>query len=259
MNKTNIEWADYTVNPIIFETLEDEGYGCPYRCQYPCYGCKLIEAFPNNFPPGFYPKRIKGKMEGKTIFVESMGDLFHPSVEDSKIKEVFERCYELHDSNTFVFLTKNAPRYESFLPYYRDNFIWGVTLETNVYLASVPLSKAPQPYDRVAAMKNLPERVKRMDSVEPVTTFNLGIFFRYLLETNAMYIIFGANSMESQMPEPSPNKLRSLVKVLRIHQQTVLVKENAKRLGLIPYHFKIKHQSTERLSTRQKALEAYLK
>jgi len=257
MNKTNIEWCDYTVNPIIFETLTKEGYGCPYRCRYPCYTGKIARAFPKAFTPGFYPFRIKGKMKGKTIFVESMGDLFHPSVEDREIEHVFERCQQLDPSNTFVFLTKNSPRYETFLPYYQDNFIWGVTLETNVYSPNWHISDAPQPYDRVQAMKRLPERVKRMDSVEPSLDFNSSIFLRYLLETRALFIIFGANSMDTRLPEPPPEKLRALIQALRGKNQTVLIKENAKRLGLIPYHFKISHIPAELAKKRQKSLEAY--
>lgn len=53
MNRTKIEWTDYSWNPIV---------GCDHGCWY-CYAAKLAIRFPKNFPngfkPTFYPERLK--------------------------------------------------------------------------------------------------------------------------------------------------------------------------------------------------------
>ena len=53
MNRTKIEWTDYTWNPIT---------GCKHGCWY-CYAKKLTQrfkkVFPNGFEPTFYPERLK--------------------------------------------------------------------------------------------------------------------------------------------------------------------------------------------------------
>ena len=68
MQKTKIEWCDYTWNPVV---------GCKHGCSY-CYARKISTRFNGNFEPTFYPKRLNDKMPKKPskIFVCSMADLF---------------------------------------------------------------------------------------------------------------------------------------------------------------------------------------
>jgi len=53
MNRTKIEWTEYTWNPIT---------GCENSCGF-CYARKIAKRFPKNFPrgfePTFYPDRLK--------------------------------------------------------------------------------------------------------------------------------------------------------------------------------------------------------
>ena len=69
MNRTKIEWCDFTWNPIT---------GCLHGCWY-CYAKKLFTRFHRSFEPTFYPERLdepaKLKQPAK-IFCCSVADIF---------------------------------------------------------------------------------------------------------------------------------------------------------------------------------------
>ena len=139
MNRTKIEWCDYTFNPIS---------GCLHGCPY-CYARRIAERFggsvetcptgrlhelddvfyadpsgpadgsrfrpyPYMFDPTFHryrldePQRVK---KPSTIFVCSMGDLFGEWVPDEWIRQVFEACYAA-PQHRYLFLTKSPSRYD---------------------------------------------------------------------------------------------------------------------------------------------------
>ena len=142
MNKTKIEWADYTWNPVT---------GCLNRCPY-CYAEKVANRFgghmdpdrfeehpedeieqihvldaplvyyspeahkapfPYCFEPTFHRYRLgepAAKKNGATIFVCSMADLFGAWVPENWILEIFEACAAA-PQHTYLFLTKNPARY----------------------------------------------------------------------------------------------------------------------------------------------------
>lgn len=123
MNKTKIDWADYSWNPVT---------GCLHGCNY-CYARQIAKRFgehkeekgvielhykrDNPYPYDFYPTFHKyrlnepnRKTKGVNIFVCSMADLFGDWVPDEWIKEVFEVC-EKAPQHRYLFLTKNPKRY----------------------------------------------------------------------------------------------------------------------------------------------------
>lgn len=166
MNKTKIEWADSTWNPVT---------GCKHGCSY-CYARKIAQRFEGfdqtenktwnlmyengselavldgmqakrtnegevitaPYPFGFMPtlhryRLVEPQLEKnpKKIFVCSMADLFGNWVPDSWIEEVFNACLAA-PQHTYLFLTKNPWRYLSLdkfrrLPY-QDNFWYGSTV-----------------------------------------------------------------------------------------------------------------------------------
>ena len=141
MNKTKIEWCDYTWNPVT---------GCYHGCPY-CYARRIAirfkakerpkeikevllnnkyferiyvnnsnEPFPTGFAPTFHEARLSEPQKLKKpsrIFVVSMGDLFGEWVPDEWIKSVFEACKKA-PQHTYYFLTKNTNRYYN---YFIDN------------------------------------------------------------------------------------------------------------------------------------------
>lgn len=103
VNRTKIEWTDYSWNPIT---------GCKHDCWY-CYAKRLTQRFkkifPNGFEPTFYPERLKEPWELKKpskIFVCSISDLFAswtPKEWRDAVLNSLEKCPIQH---IFQLLTK---------------------------------------------------------------------------------------------------------------------------------------------------------
>jgi len=105
MNRTKIEWTDFTWNPVT---------GCLHGCPY-CYARKIAvrfkRAFPNGFEPTFHPDRLNEPIKRKKpakIFVVDMGDLFGDWVPREWINAVLD-VVRACPQHIFQFLTK-APR-----------------------------------------------------------------------------------------------------------------------------------------------------
>lgn len=172
MEKSRIEWCDYTWNPVT---------GCKNNCPY-CYAEKLAMRFcgdirrnkiiadytDNNgiyeieneiigrngrsviYPFGFAPTLHKNRLtknckpekikQGSTIFVCSTADLFGEWVPEEWIEKVFKVCEE-NPQHRYAFLTKNPKRYYELdekrkLPL-KENMWYGTT----VTMAGTPYFK----------------------------------------------------------------------------------------------------------------------
>ncbi len=144
MNKSKIEWCDYTWNPVT---------GCLHECEY-CYARRqanrfgshwkststieyldepykengVIKPYQFDFKPTFHAYRLNEpvkKTKPSKIFVSSMGDLFGEWVPDEWIQEVFKAC-EAAPQHKYLFLTKNFKNASNFR--YHDNWWIGKTI-----------------------------------------------------------------------------------------------------------------------------------
>ncbi|SCG82717.1 hypothetical protein DW1_1144 [Proteiniborus sp. DW1] len=170
MNKTKIDWADYSWNIVT---------GCKNDCEY-CYAKKIANRFkdknnltyvngvkpehlsnipyPYGFLPTFHPNRLNDPQkvkEPQSIFVCSMADLFGEWVPDEWIKDVFKAC-EKAPQHRYLFLTKNPDRYidlyeKKILPY-KENIWLGTTIT--------------RPSDEFVFFKDTP--YKSFISIEPI-------------------------------------------------------------------------------------------
>ncbi len=134
MNKTAIEWCDYTWNPVT---------GCKHGCPY-CYARKIAERFkgskawPRGFEPMFHADRLNDPVKMKkpqSIFVCSMADLFGAWVPTLWQTEIFDACMK-SPNHTYLFLTKNPIDIvafdKDFPEYTRQNNHWfGVSVTGN--------------------------------------------------------------------------------------------------------------------------------
>jgi len=99
MNKTKIEWTDFTWKIIT---------GCKHGCPY-CY----VKRFTKDMTPQFHPDRLEQPLKLKKpsmIFVANTGDMWGSWVSQWQIEEVLsiiKRCPQ----HIFQFLTKNPKRY----------------------------------------------------------------------------------------------------------------------------------------------------
>lgn len=143
MNKTKIEWTDYSWNPVV---------GCKHNCWY-CYGKRIAKRFFKdnpNYEPKFYPERLKEKLPNSKItesliktrikkewkrkdlysppkiFVCSMADLFGDWVPKKWILDIIEVAND-NPQYIFQFLTKNPERYLEFR--FSNNCWLGITLD----------------------------------------------------------------------------------------------------------------------------------
>lgn len=192
MNKTKIDWAEYSWNPIS---------GCLHGCEY-CYARRIAKRFgehkegkgvvelhykrDNPYPYDFYPTFHKYRLDepskktkGVNIFVCSMADLFGDWVPDSWIKSVFEAC-ERAPQHRYLFLTKNPLRYAEL--YHKGILInepnfWYGTTRTNSFTSSYVKGN---------------EKYNTFFSIEPILEpwdFSLGDYFN-----NVQWVIVGAET-----------------------------------------------------------------
>lgn len=143
MQKTKIDWADMTWNPVT---------GCLHGCEY-CYARKIANRFGNRYMPfgnnlnvldkpvggvngidpypfGFEPTLHKYRLNDpskikkpQTIFVCSMSDLFGEWVPNGWIQTVFGACQQA-PQHRYLFLTKNAKRTAKYDQYFYENKNW---------------------------------------------------------------------------------------------------------------------------------------
>jgi protein gp37 len=136
MNKTSIEFADFSWNPIT---------GCNNGCDY-CWAEKFSNRYkmqPDFHKPEFHEERLNEKIPGlpkerswiaqkispkPIIFTVDMGDIFSEGVKYQWKKEVF-RFAELHNEAIFLFLTKRPDNYSDWSPYIPQNVILGTSLD----------------------------------------------------------------------------------------------------------------------------------
>jgi len=119
MNKTKIEWCDYTINPIKGLCKND----CPY-----CYAKRMYKRFK-------WDEHIRLDLSAldmvlhrhkpSRIFIGSTHDIFGNWIPYHWIKEIIDFC-TIWNQHTFIFLTKNPKRYVEFL--FPENCWLGVTI-----------------------------------------------------------------------------------------------------------------------------------
>ncbi|MFA5866885.1 MAG: DUF5131 family protein [Actinomycetota bacterium] len=134
---TKIEWCDETINPLGWGCYGPGGYKeTPRPCSY-CYarefaarnlrGCELC----HQFIPHWHQEQLEKPAhwrKPRTIFVQSMGDLFHAETPKAHIDATLAACHAT-PRHTYMFLTKNPGRYKLFD--FSDNCRLGTTITNN--------------------------------------------------------------------------------------------------------------------------------
>ena len=140
--ESSIEWTDSTWNPV--RGCSKISPGCKH-----CYAATFAERFrgvPGHaYERGFDLRLVPDKLfqplrwaKARTVFVNSMSDLFHPDVPDSYIARVFEVMTEAN-WHTYQVLTKRPGRLRSMLSGLLEkhsqgsHIWWGVSVEDRRY------------------------------------------------------------------------------------------------------------------------------
>lgn len=129
MNRTRIEWTDWTWNPIT---------GCKHDCWY-CYAHKMFTRFHRSWEPTFHPERldeIDHLRKPAKVFVCSVADLFarwtKPEWRDAVLNKILDPKYA---HLTFQLLTKAPEEIPNFD--FPSNVWVGVTVTTQAEVENI--------------------------------------------------------------------------------------------------------------------------
>jgi protein gp37 len=158
--RSHIEWTEMTWNPVT--GCSKVSAGCKN-----CYAEKLakrlkamgVERYQNGFKVTLQPDLLDVPFhwrEPRTVFVNSMSDLFHEKVPLNYIKKVFDTMVKC-PQHTFQILTKRSQRLSEVSPElpWSANIWMGVSVENEQVL------------DRIADLKTVPAAVRFL-SCEPL-------------------------------------------------------------------------------------------
>ena len=142
MQRSQIEWTEATWNPVTGCTQVSPG------CAN-CYAMRFAERFrgvpghpyERGFDLQLRPDRLDQPLrwrKPRTIFVNSMSDLFHPDVPDDYIQQVFEVMQEA-SQHRFQVLTKRSERLAELSPTlpWPENIWMGVSVENQRWTSRI--------------------------------------------------------------------------------------------------------------------------
>jgi protein gp37 len=157
---STIEWTEMTWNPVT--GCRKVSQGCKH-----CYAERMakrlhamgVERYSDGFAPTMHDDLIdlpRAWKKPRTIFVNSMSDLFQVEVSDDFIRRVFDTMRAC-PQHTFQILTKRGARLREFGPslHWPDNVWMGVSVENNDVM------------DRVRDLASVPAKVRFL-SCEPL-------------------------------------------------------------------------------------------
>lgn len=206
MNKTAIEWCEYTWNPVL---------GCEHGCPY-CYARPIAEKIYGSFRPRFLPERLKEparKKKPSRIFVTSMGDLFGDWVPAEWIQAV--KMAALGSHHTFQFLTKNPKRLKDFNPWPEN--CWVGTTVTNQADMNSRLPELLQAEARIRFSSHEP-------LLGPIEVEKVG-YPRVPIKTAPFWAIIGAQTGPGAV-KPDPAWVQGLIDQYRAAGVPIFLKDN---------------------------------
>lgn len=238
MNKTKIDWCDYTFNPVT---------GCLHNCDYcyarrianrfgkhekplgwePGFNVELLKKYDNPYPYDFIPTFHKYRLnepqqvnKPSKIFVCSMADLFGDWVPDEWIQEVFKACQKA-DWHQYLFLTKNPKRYSAI---YRSelDYRWNMWFGTTVTDENSFVIKTAELYRNTGEYFPKSKRANRFLSIEPLIGEIKEMFLRNSLH-HADWVIVGSMTGPGAIP-PKPEWVQSIIDQCRAAGVPVFVK-----------------------------------
>lgn len=166
MNRTKIPWCDWTWNPIV--GCSPASAGCAN-----CYADAISKRFhlpwgSAHFLPGRLDQPEKVRKPGR-VFVCSMADIFHPSVDTGAIVAILD-VIRYSQQHTFIVLTKRPERLleEQLCLPGDDTDPLGQWFDMpNIWLG-VTVENQEQAEKRIPILLRTPPRIVRFVSVEPM-------------------------------------------------------------------------------------------
>ena len=196
MNRTKIDWCDYTWNPIT---------GCLNGCSY-CYARRISNRFVGHFKPTFHKDRLEQPFKVKKpslIFADSMSDFWGKGVRRDWRDEVYNVMNQTRQ-HTYFLLTKQPQKITDMHYEIPENCFVGVSVTCFDDRWRVP-----------KLITNTGEHVKHFVSVEPLLD-NIVSDYIYLVD----WVIVGClTGVGSKKYKPKKETIDEIV-------------SNCKRLGI---------------------------
>lgn len=197
---------------------------CPHDCSY-CY----MKKWGKQPELHFDEKELKTDLgERNFIFVGSSCDMWAEDIPDSMIEITLNHCWQYR--NKYLFQTKNPMRILEFLdfPVITEQSVICTTIETNRFYSTI-MEYCPPPLKRAIAMLELAYHTDTYVTIEPIMDFDLDKMVDLMKICRPIQVNIGADTGKNNLPEPSPEKVRELIKELekftKVHQ-----KKNLSRL-----------------------------
>jgi len=174
MNRTKIEWTDYTWNPIV---------GCKNGCPY-CYARRFAERFYGSFEPRFFPERLdepKRVKKPSKIFCCSMGEPFGDWIPRSWTASIL---YTMRNAywHTFQILTKcpeNLLGKHSFV--FPKNVWIGTTVDTRSAIHRIQYLRDVKARVKFISFEPLLEYIPQLDLLRALRAFQTDNYINWVI------------------------------------------------------------------------------
>lgn len=163
------------------------------------------------------------------IFVGSSCDMWAWDIPDAWISRILMHCRKFQNRNKYLFQSKNPERFRKFFYEFTGNEIFATTLESNREYPEI-FRHAPGVLERYKAVTMCRKDYCRfMITIEPILDFDLNPFVAMIGDIEPVWVNIGADSKGHKMPEPSAEKIRSLIDRLKTITE-VRLKTNLRRI-----------------------------
>jgi hypothetical protein len=169
------------------------------------------------YKPHTHEERLAKIPSAPIVFVCGNADIsFCPPTFTRRIIAAVSAHSARNLRKTFYFQSKKPVYFKQFLPLFPETVILVSTLETNRDEGYKRVSKAPARSKRYQQFKEL-NYPRKVVTIEPVMDFDEDVFAKWGVDLNPEYVWLGLNSKEKSvvLPEPSEEKIKSLVKELK--------------------------------------------
>ena len=211
MNKTKIEFCNYTINPV-------KGL-CPMACEY-CYARAMYKRFKWNPEIRYIGMRDGGPQNlpvESRVFVGSTFELFGDWVKPEWMQGILDYC-KMMNRITWIFLTKQPQNLIKFSPY-----------PPNVWLG-VSATDNEMAFNASCNLISVEAKVKFI-SFEPLRG-RIGPAVLSLLTEKIKWVIIGAQTPRSEDTFPKWAWVREIIEAADTASIPVFLKPN---LGLLEY------------------------
>lgn len=204
------------------------------RCKMGCPYCYVQHSRAKRYyqgEPYLAEKELRVNLgKNRYIFVGSMTDMWGDWIQELWIRRILVHC-RAYPTNRYLFQSKNPGRFIGFWKQFPRVSVVGTTIESLRPLDYFKSAYCREQFERAIAMLSVKEYLPfpRMISIEPIMRFMLSEMISVIQRIEPAFVVIGADSKGHRLPEPTPEEVKTLIRMLK-KVTRVVVKKNLKRL-----------------------------